>query len=266
MGGPVSLDFQSPVLIASGCGGTGRELPLDGVGGFVTRTITLTARGGAAMPRIEETPAGWARAIGVPNPGLDQFLALELPWLVQRGVPTIVSIAGEQPAELAELARRIGQAPGVRAVEVSLSGVFGEAPTPAHVASVVETVLTQLPAGLPVIAKLAVTAPGVVALARAAASSGAAALTIGGGPVAAMRDGRQAELSGPAIGPLALGALIRVRQALGEITLLSGGGITTAEDVRRRLAAGARAVQLGAALLHDPTTAARLAAEIGEAR
>ncbi|CAM3234049.1 tRNA-dihydrouridine synthase [Nocardioides dubius] len=261
----MSLDLTHPVLVAAGCGGTGRELALEGVGGLVTRTITLTARAGAAAPRIEESPAGWLRALGVPNPGLDQFLALELPGLVQRNVPVIVSIAAERPDELAELARRIGQAPGVRAVEVGVGAVLPE-PTPAQLANVVETVLPQLPAGVPLIAKVGLAVPGVVGLARAAVAAGAGALTIGGGLPAAMRDGRPAELSGPAIAPVAMAALLRVRQALPEVPLLSGGGVTTAEDARLRLAAGATAVQLGAALLHDPTTAARLAAEIGEAR
>jgi dihydroorotate dehydrogenase (NAD+) catalytic subunit len=40
------------------------------------------------------------------------------------------------------------------------------------------------------------------------------------------------------------------------------GGITTAADARSFLAAGAVAVQVGTALLHDPTTAARLVADL----
>ena len=52
-----ALPFNSPVLVASGCGGTGRELAafdgLVGVGGFVTRSLTLAARSGTHPPRVE---------------------------------------------------------------------------------------------------------------------------------------------------------------------------------------------------------------------
>lgn len=265
----MSIDFANPILIAAGCGGTGRELArfdgLAGIGGFVSRTITLTARVGGPMPRFEEAPSGWVHAVGLANPGLDQFLALELPWLIGRGTPTIVSIAGATPAELSELARRVGQAPGVRAVEVNLISGLGAPITAQHAGTLTEAVLAQLPAGVPAIAKVGIGAD-AVELARAAARAGAQAITVGGAARAALRDGRPAELSGPALGPLGLGALAQVRAAVPDTPLLSGGGVATVDDVRLRLAAGASAVQIGAALLHDPTTAAGLAVEIGEAR
>ena len=48
------LTLPSPILVASGCGGTGRELAAYGdlaaLGGFVTRSITVSARPGGAMP------------------------------------------------------------------------------------------------------------------------------------------------------------------------------------------------------------------------
>ena len=46
--------------------------------------------------------------------------------------------------------------------------------------------------------------------------------------------------------------------------VVGAGGIVDAGDVRSFLAAGATAVQVGTALLHDPTTAHRLLAEIEE--
>lgn len=265
----MSLEFATPILVAAGCGGTGRELArfggLDGVGAFVTRTITLTARLGAPMPRFEESPAGWVHAVGLANPGLDQFLALELPWLVARGTPTVVSIAGSTSAELSELARRVGQAPGVRAVEVNLISGLGDPITARSATELMATVLDQLPTGVPAVAKVGIGSD-AVELAVGAASAGSHAITVGGSARAALRDGRWAELSGPALGPIALGALAQVRAALPDTPLLAGGGVLTIDDLRLRLAAGACAVQIGAALLHDPTTAARLAVQIGEPR
>ena len=70
---------------------------------------------------MAETPSGMLNAIGLQGPGIDAFLERELPWLAQRGVKTVVSIAGGTVAEYTELARRLADAPGVTAVEVNLS-------------------------------------------------------------------------------------------------------------------------------------------------
>ena len=121
----MSLDLPNPVLVAAGCGGTGRDLAAYGglasLGGFVTRSITLTPRAGGPTPRIVETPSGLAHAVDLQNPGVDQFLALELPWLVQAEARVFVSIVGRSLGDYAELARRLGRAPGLAGVEVNLS-------------------------------------------------------------------------------------------------------------------------------------------------
>jgi dihydroorotate dehydrogenase (NAD+) catalytic subunit len=255
------LTLASPVLVASGCGGTGRELepfgPLDALGGFVTRSITLDPRSGAASPRIVETPSGLLHAEG-PSPGLEPFLATELPWLVRTGARVIVSIAGRSLGEYAELARRLGRAPGLAAIEVPVAG------EPFQAANTVNAVQRDLPGGLPVLAKLRPDLLRVVETARAVLDAGAAALVVGDAQPAALPDGRPAGLSGPAIRPVALRCVTEVRAALPEAEVVGGGGITTADDARSFLAAGAVAVQVGTALLHDPTTAARLAAELTE--
>jgi dihydroorotate dehydrogenase (NAD+) catalytic subunit len=264
------LGLASPVMVAAGCGGTGRELaaygPLADLGGFVTRSITLDPRPGGPTPRIAETPSGLVHAVGLPNPGLEPFLATELPWLVQQGTRVVVSIAGGSLGEYAELARRLGSAPGVSALEVNLSapdagdvGVL-DAREPFHAASVVAAVVRDLPRGVPVLAKLRSDPVRVVETARTVLEAGAAAVVVGNALLAAMPDGRQAGLSGPAIRPLALRCVAEVCAALPDAEVVAVGGIMTVADARSFLAAGARAVQVGAALLHDPTTAARLAA------
>ena len=119
------LRLASPVVVAAGCGGTGRELAaygsLEALGAFTTRTITLDARRGGPVPRLLETPSGLLHATGLPNPGVDGFLATELPWLLQQRARVVVSVAARSLGELAELARRLGTAPGVSAVEVNVS-------------------------------------------------------------------------------------------------------------------------------------------------
>jgi dihydroorotate dehydrogenase (NAD+) catalytic subunit len=266
------LTLDNPVLSASGCGGTGRELEAFGalapLGGFVTRSITVGARPGGEMPRIVETPSGLVNAVGMQNPGIDQFLATELPWLVQRGVRVLVSIVGRSLGEFAELARRLGRSPGVAGIEVNLSapdapgtGVF-DAREPFHAASVVAAVHRDLPRGMPVLAKIRSDVVRVVESARTVLDAGAGAVVVGNALPAAMPDGRPGGLSGPAIRPLALRCVTEVCTEVPDAPVVGVGGIMDADDARAFLAAGATAVQVGTALLHDPTTAARLAAEL----
>lgn len=268
----MSLALTSPVMVAAGCGGTGRELAgytdLASLGGFVTRTITIAARPGGVQPRILETPSGLVHAVDLQNPGIDQFLALELPWLVQQDAQVFVSMVGRSLGEYAELARRLGRTPGIAGIEVNLSppdaagsGVF-DVREPFHAASVVAAVHRDLPKGLPVLAKLRSDLVRVAESARAVLDAGADAVVVGNAWPAAMPDGRPAGLSGPAIGPLARRCLTEVLEAAPAASVIASGGIATTADAKAALALGAVGVQIGTALLHDPTTAGRLVTEL----
>ena len=95
------LAMPSPVMTAAGCGG--RELAaytdLTALGALVTRTVTLDTRAGSPPPRVVETPSGVVSAVGLQNPGLQGFLATDLPWLAQRKVRTVVSVSAGSLAE-----------------------------------------------------------------------------------------------------------------------------------------------------------------------
>ena len=129
-----------------------------------------------------------------------------------------------------------------------------------------EAVRGNLPGGIPVLAKLGHDPVRVVETARAVAGAGADAVVLGNALPALMPDGGPGGLSGPAILPVALRCVADVRSALPDLTLVGAGGAASAADVRAFLDAGAVAVQIGAALLHDPTTAARIAADLGGGR
>jgi dihydroorotate dehydrogenase (NAD+) catalytic subunit len=263
--------LPGPVMVASGCGGTGRELSAytDLVGlDFVTRSITLDPRPGGPSPRIVETPSGLVNAIGLQNPGLEHFLATELPWLVRAGVRVHVSIAGSTMGEYADLARRLSRAPGVAGLEINIGAPdqvgedLFEVREPYHAASVVAAVRREFPGDLPVLAKLRPDLSRIVEGARGVVDAGATAVVIGNAVPAAMPDGRPGGLTGPAIGPIALRCVAAVTGEFPDVAVIGGGGISTADDARRFLDAGARAVQIGTALLHDPTTVARVRAAL----
>ena len=270
----MTAPLPGPVLVAAGCGGTGRELEayagpagLDGLD-FVTRSITLDGRAGGPGPRIVEVPGGLVNAVGLPNPGLEHFLAIELPWLVRAGARVIVSIAGTTMGEYADLARRLSRAPGVAGLEVNVGAPdevgtdLFEVREPYHAASVVAAVRREFPADRPVLAKLRPDVSRVVEGARSCHQAGATAVVIGNAVPAAFPDGRAGGLSGPAIAPIALRCVAVVHEALPELPTIGCGGVRDASSARAYLAAGATAVQVGTALLHDPTTVARLRADL----
>ena len=177
---------------------------------------------------------------------------------------------GRSLGEYGELARRLGRTPGIAGVEVNLSapdvedGSVFDAREAFHAASVVAAVQRDLPRGTPVLAKLRTDVLRVGEVARAVLDAGADAVVVGNALPAAMPDGRPAGLSGPATRPLALRCLTEVVAAVPGATVVASGGIATLADVRSALRNGATAVQVGTALLHDPTTAHRLRAGIGE--
>lgn len=267
-------ELAGPVLTAAGCGGTGPELApftdLTALGGFVTRSITLDPRPGGPVPRVVESPAGLVAATGLPNPGVDQFLATELPWLLQRRVRVFASIAGTGLAEYAQLARRLTEAPGLTGIEVNLAAPdaaalgLADVRDPFQAAGLVGACRREVPRGVLLMVKLGLDPSHAVEAARTVADAGADAVVLGNAVPAAMPDGRAAGLGGPAITPIALRCVADVHAVLPELTLVGCGGITTTDDARAFLAAGATAVQVGTALLHDPTTAARIAAELEE--
>ena len=121
----------------------------------------------------------------------------------------------------------------------------------------VAAVQRDLPRGLPVLVKVRPDLLRVVETVRAVVEAGAAAVVVGGAQAAALPDGRPAGLSGPAIRPIALRCVVEVHAALPDVEIVGCGGIVSAADARSFLDAGATAVQVGTALLHDPTTAAQ---------
>jgi dihydroorotate dehydrogenase (NAD+) catalytic subunit len=278
--GLAGWDLPNPLMVASGCAGTGRELgawcDLGTLGAFVTRSVTLDPRAGHAPPRVVESPSGVLHATGLQNPGLQGFLATELPWLVQQGVRIAVSIAGATLGEYAELGRRVAQAPGVAAVEVNLGCADREhhdrefGADPFLVAKVVAAVRREVPRGVTVLAKLRIGDGPLGDVARAAVDAGAEVLVLGNPPHGmrlddALRPALGAvagEVSGPALQPMALHAVWQLHRALPDVPLVGGGGVRRGTDAAALLAAGASAVQIGTALLTDPTAPGRIITEL----
>ena len=289
MAGRVSLAVDlngvrlpTPVLGASGCFGSGQEMAevvnLRRVGGIVTKSVTVKPTRGLPTPRMVETSSGMLNAIGLQNPGIDEFMRKDGPFIARAGVPVFLSIAGKSVEEFADLAVRAREFPGVVAIEANMSspnsraiGAEIFARDPLASAEVVSTIVRMT--SLPVFAKLTADVTDIVEVAQECVRAGAHGLSLINTLMGLAIDvdtfrprlsGVTGGLSGPAIKPVALRAVYQVAQALPEVPIIGMGGIRTGGDAVEFLLAGAWAVAVGTANFFNPQATAEVAQGIGE--
>ncbi len=276
-----NFELPNPVLTASGCAGAGQELAqffdLAQIGGVVTKSIMLKARSGRATPRMAETPSGMVNSIGLQGPGVDQFLAKDLPWLVEQGARAVVSIAGVSVDDYAKLATKLRDSGGASMIEVNIScpnvedrgQVFACDPKAAF--SVVQAVRRATKGDVPIFAKLSPDVTDIVEIAAACVDAGADGLSMTNTLLGMVIDtdtlrptlaGVTGGLSGPAIRPVALRCVWQVHAAMPDVPILGMGGIRTGLDALQFVLAGASAVSIGTEVFHDPTAPVRVLAEL----
>lgn len=274
--------LPTPVLGASGCFGSGQEmaevLSMRRVGGIVTKSVTVKPTRGLPTPRMVETASGMLNAIGLQNPGIDEFMRKDGAFIAQVGVPVFLSIAGKSVEEFADLAVRARDFPGVVAIEANMSspnskaiGAEVFARDPLASAEVVSTIVRMT--SLPVFAKLTADVTEIVEVARECIRAGAHGLSLINTLMGLAIDidtfrpklsGVTGGLSGPAIKPVALRAVYQVAQALPEVPIIGMGGIRNTRDAIEFLLAGAWAVAVGTANFFNPHATADVAQGIGE--
>ena len=102
-------EFKNPVIAASGTFGFGREYAgfykLSVLGGISTKGTTLYAREGNPGTRIAETDGGILNSVGLQNPGIDNFIEDELPFLKKQGTVIIANVAGSTEEDVIRQAR-----------------------------------------------------------------------------------------------------------------------------------------------------------------
>jgi dihydroorotate dehydrogenase (NAD+) catalytic subunit len=273
--------FPNPIFTASGCAGSGKELaqffPLTEIGAVVTKSIMVKARSGRPTPRMAETPSGMLNSIGLQGPGIDQFLAEDIPFLQKAGARIIVSIAGESVDDYGSLARRLRGVPGLSALEVNIScpnvenrgQVFACDPIASR--SVVEVVRRVLGGELPIIVKLSPDVTDIVSIANEVIAAGADGLALINTLLGMVIDidtmrpklgGKTGGLSGPAIRPVAVRAIYQVHQAFPKIPILGMGGIASGRDALELVFAGASGVSVGTATFGNPNAVLKVKDEL----
>jgi dihydroorotate dehydrogenase (NAD+) catalytic subunit len=266
-----SLRLPNPIMTASGTSGHGTELAdygdLAELGAVVVKSLTVRPWAGNPAPRVHEVGVGMLNSVGLQGPGLEAWLAADLPALTECGARVVLSIWGQSVDDYARaaalVARAVTDAAALVAVEVNVScpNVEDRSRMFAHSAEATAEVVAATACGFPRWIKLSPNVPDLVEIAGAALGAGADGLTLvntllglalnleTGQPVLGAGGGG---LSGAVIHPVAVRAVWECRRAFPGAAIVGVGGVTSAEDVAEFLLAGADAVQVGTATFRDP--------------
>lgn len=261
------VELKNPIVVASGTFGFGREYAqfydLGELGGICAKGLTLHRREGNPAPRIAETPMGILNSVGLQNPGVDDFIVHELPFMRQYDTKVIANISGNTPEEYGIMCEKLSEA-GVDMIEVNIScpnvkaGGLAYGTKPELAAEVTE--VAKKHSTVPVMVKLSPNVTDITEIARAVEGAGADAVslinTLRGmridintrRPVLKMNTGG---MSGPAVLPVAVRMVWEVSNTV-KIPVLGMGGVAKGSDAAQLMLAGASAVAVGTACFADP--------------
>ncbi|MDD3984335.1 MAG: dihydroorotate dehydrogenase [Methanobacterium sp.] len=259
------IKMRNPTMLAAGIlGSTASSLNWagrSGAGAVVTKSFGIEPNKGYSNPTTVEVMGGIINAVGLSNPGVNNF-KLELEKL-DKSVPAIASVYGANQYEFSDIVSKIENL--VDAIELNVScphamGGCGSAigQDPNLTADIVRTVKKNVK--IPVIVKLTPNVTDIVEIAQYAEDAGADALTLinsmGPGMKIDIETGipilknRVGGLSGPAIKPIAIRCVFDVFESV-DIPIIGVGGIRDYKDVLEFLYAGAQCVQIGTSIMYE---------------
>lgn len=273
------VPFKNPVIAASGTFGFGKEFneiyDISVLGGISTKGLTLEPRLGNPTPRIAEGYSVILNAVGLQNPGVEEFVRDDLPFLRSKDAVVIANVAGRTIDDYAGICARLDGLVDMIELNISCPNVkcggmaFGIRPESVkEVTRAAKSALKKTP----LIVKLSPNVESIAANALAAQEGGADCLslinTLTGmvidierrRPLIANNTGG---VSGAGIRPIAVRMVYEVCQAV-SVPVIGMGGITCAEDALEFIIAGASAVQVGTANFTDTIAMPRIIAGLND--
>jgi len=259
----VGLRLANPTMLASGILGysveTVESVAKAGAGAIVTKSVSAKPREGYPNPTVVQANCGLINAVGLPNPGIQEFAKEIRSAKNVLDVPLIVSVFGFSTEEYASVARKAVRA-GADGVELNVScphvkntgSEMGQNP------KILSQVIRKVKASVdkPVLVKLSPNVTSMLDIADAAVRAGADALTVMNTVKAMAIDvettmpilaNRVGGLSGAAVKPIALRHVYDVYDQV-DVPIIGCGGIAEWRDAVEFLLAGASAVQIGTAI------------------
>ncbi len=261
------VEMKNPVTVASGTFGSGLEfsefVDISKLGAVTTKGVANIPWQGNPTPRIAETYGGMMNAVGLQNPGIEEFIKTDLKFLKDKDTKVIVNVCGHSVKDYVEVVERLSDE-NVDLLEINVScpnvkeGGIAFGVDPEALNSITKEIKAK--AKQPVIMKLSPNVTDITEMAKAAVDGGADALslinTLTGMKIDINRRcfavaNKTGGVSGPAIKPIAVRMVYQVCHAV-DVPVIGMGGIATAEDAIEFIMAGATAVSIGTANFHDP--------------
>jgi dihydroorotate dehydrogenase (NAD+) catalytic subunit len=231
-----------------------------GAGAIVTKSIGLKPREGYSNPTVIELEHGILNAMGLPNPGIEEF-GEEIKKLKKSKIPIIGSIFGSDSNEFVELGKKM-QSYGANALELNMSCPHAKGygleigSDPELVRKI--TLKVKEATEIPVFVKISPNLMNIADIAKSAEkgnADGIAAINT----VKAMKIDLELKMpvlankiggySGKAIKPIGVRCVYDIYKNV-NIPIIGVGGITTGEDALEYIMAGASALQIGSAIYY----------------
>ena len=229
-----------------------------GAAAIVTKSIGIEPRKGYPNPCVIELECGLLNAMGLPNPGIEEFTT-ELIKLKKSKVTIIGSIFGSNSKEFILLGTKMQEA-GVCALELNMScpHAKGYGIEIGSDEKLVENITANVKSSvsIPVFVKISPNLADVTKIAQSAERGGADAI-VAINTLKAMKidietrrpilSNKIGGYSGKAIKPIGIRCVFEIYKKV-NIPIIGVGGISTGEDVIEYIMAGASAVQIGSAV------------------
>ncbi len=251
------IGLQNPLMLASGIldenGYTMKHILESGAAAVVTKSIGREERTGYRPPIVAEIPEGLLNAVGLANPGIDNF-GNEIRIALQAGKPVIGSIFGGTAEDFLYVGKKMEEY-GASALELNLScpHVIGVGSEVGSDPDLVEQIVGELKSKvrIPVWAKLSPNTTDILEIANAAAKADAFVVinTVRGMAIdiyarRPVLSNSYGGLSGRAIKNVGIRYVYQLYKETGK-TIIGVGGIETHEDAVEYLMAGASALEIG---------------------
>ena len=261
------VHLKNPVTTASGTFSareSGEFYDINKLGAVITKGVASEPWSGNPTPRIAEAYGGMLNAVGLQNPGVEEFIKSELSYLKNFSTPVIANVAGRTIEEYCSVAERLNEA-DVAMLEINIScpnvkkGGIGFGTDPKMAGEVTKAV--KAVSKKPIIIKLTPNVTDITEIAKSVEAEGADGISLINTLLGMKIDVQRKKpilantlggFSGPAVKPVAVRMVYQVRRAV-KLPIIGLGGIMTGEDAAEFIMAGADIVSVGTAALINPT-------------
>jgi len=258
------LDLKNPLILAAGILGVSHSTMIrafhNGASCVTSKSISKESKTGHANPTVIAYQSGLINAVGLSNPGIEEYIK-EIKKVKEQNIPLILNTIGDTPEEMALVAVK-GEEAGVDIIEINPScpNVIHKMPyycNPNLLFELTEKVKNSVK--IPVIVKLSPNSANIANIAKSAEDAGADGITaintVGPGMMIDVQskkpilDFKTGGISGPAIKPIAIRCVYEIYKEV-EIPIIGVGGVTYGKDAIEMMMAGATLIGIGSGVYY----------------